>query len=153
MLVGNRLVDQGPERFGRLQFRAVGWQEDEADPLRHGQIRADVPPGAIEHEQDQLLRSGRHRLRETCQDLGKEIGVDGRAGEPVDGAARGVHEGVEGSPLVARMADRQRPLTFLRPDPPQDRLQARPVLVLRPELDDPVGRRGAFFFNRLVERF
>jgi hypothetical protein len=130
---------------------AVGRQEDEADPLRHCQIRADVPPGAIEHEQNELFGSGAHRPRKARKDLGEKVGVDSRAGEPLDGAARRVHEGIEIHPLIARMGDRDRALSTLRPDPPQDRLQARPVLVFRPEL--PVGCLRPFFFNRLVERF
>jgi hypothetical protein len=153
MLVGDGFVRQRPEVLGRLQFGAVGRQENEADPLRYRQIRADVPPGTIEHEQDELLGAGAHRPRKAGEDLSEEVGIDGRAGEPLDGAARGVHEAIEVQPLVARMADGDRALATLRPAPPQDRLQARPVLVLRPELDDPVGRLGAFFFNRVAERF
>ncbi len=35
--VGDGLVDQRSEMLGRLQLRAVGRQEDGADPVRHGQ--------------------------------------------------------------------------------------------------------------------
>ena len=153
MLIGDGFVCQRPEMFGRLQFGTVGRQENEADPLRYRQVRADVPPGAIEHEQDELFGSGAHRSRKAGEDLGEKVGVDGRAGEPLDGAARGVHEAIEVQPLVARMADSERALSTLRPNPPQDWLQTRPVLVFGPQLDDPAGRLGAFFFNRLVQRF
>jgi hypothetical protein len=139
--------------FGRLQFGTVGRQENEVDPLRYHQVRADVPPGTIEHEQDELLGSSAHRSRKAREDLGEQVGVDRRSGEPVDGAARGVHEAIEIQPLVARMADGDRALSTLRPDPPQDWLQTRPVLVFGPELDNPVGRLAAFFCNRRVERF
>ena len=44
-------------------------------------------------------------------------------------------------PLVAVMAKRDRSLTDGRPDPAADRLQAKTVLVLRPDLHRPVGMR------------
>ena len=37
VLVDDRLIDQRPEMFGRLQLRAVGRQEDEADRKRRFQ--------------------------------------------------------------------------------------------------------------------
>ncbi len=37
--VDDRLVDMDPERLGRLKLGAVGWQENEADALGHGERR------------------------------------------------------------------------------------------------------------------
>ena len=44
-------------------------------------------------------------------------------------------------PLVAVMAERDRPRPHRRPDPAADRLQAEAVLVLGPDLDRPAGMR------------
>src|SRR3954464_4483691 len=46
-----------------------------------------------------------------------------------------LHEGGDVQPLGAVVTERDRPLTFGRPDPAQDRLQANAVLVGRPDLD------------------
>ena len=35
MLVDERLVDERPEVFGRLQFRGVGWLVDEPDAVSY----------------------------------------------------------------------------------------------------------------------
>ena len=56
-------------------------------------------------------------------------------------AAGRLHEGGDVQPLVAVVAEGDRPLADGRPDPAADRLQAKAVLVLRPDLDRPVGMR------------
>ena len=56
-------------------------------------------------------------------------------------AAGRLHEGGNVEPLVAVMAEGNRSLADGRPDPAADRLQAKAVLVLRPDLDWPVGMR------------
>jgi hypothetical protein len=47
----------------------------EPDPLRHDKIRADVPAGAVEHEQDALVRPGADRTGEARQHGGEQRGV------------------------------------------------------------------------------
>src|SRR3712207_6915124 len=42
--------DQGPETLGRLQLRAVGRQEHQADPLGDGQALRSVPAGVRSEE-------------------------------------------------------------------------------------------------------
>jgi site-specific DNA recombinase len=54
-------------------------------------------------------------------------------------AAGRLHEGGDMEPLVAVVAEGDRPLTNGCPDPAPDRLQAEAVLVLRPDLDRAVG--------------
>ena len=44
VFVHDRLVDQGPERFGLLQFECVGRQVDEADALGHDETRFACRP-------------------------------------------------------------------------------------------------------------
>src|SRR3954447_24449155 len=53
-----------------------------------------------------------------------------------EGLARGrLHEGGDVQPLVAVMTQRDGPLAFGRPHPPEDRLQPDAVLVGGPDLD------------------
>jgi hypothetical protein len=88
MPVGERLVDQGPEALGRLEFGGIGRQEFEVDAFGNDQIRGDVPTGAIEHEHDQIVRSGANLTGEGGEDLAEHRGVD-RIGEEPDHLAGG----------------------------------------------------------------
>src|SRR3954452_5791948 len=62
-------------------------------------------------------------------------------------------EGGDVEPLVAVVAKRDRPLTFGRPDPAQDRLQANAVLVRGPDLDRRVRVLGPRLGDGLLELF
>ena len=62
--VDDRLVDQGPEMLGRLQLRAVGRQEHQADPLGDGQALRSVPAGVVQHEDDVAFSAGAGLPRE-----------------------------------------------------------------------------------------
>ena len=110
MPVGERLVDQGPEVLGRLEFGGIGRQELEVDAFGNNQIRGDVPTGAIEHEHDQIVRSGADLTGEGGQDLAEHRRVD-RLGEEPDHLAGGrPHEAEDIEPLEPVMAERQRAL-------------------------------------------
>src|SRR5829696_5048481 len=52
MPIGDRLIHQRPETFGGLELRPVGRQEDEADPVRDGQVFGAMPARVVEHEDD-----------------------------------------------------------------------------------------------------
>src|SRR3712207_6769585 len=54
----------GPEMLGRLLLRAVGRQEDEADPLGDGQAFRSVPAGVVEPQDDVALAPGAGLPRE-----------------------------------------------------------------------------------------
>src|SRR4051812_28298628 len=73
---------------------------------------------------------------------GAQFGDEGlgeAAAEIPDRLAAGwLHEGGDVEPLVAVVAEGDRSLANGRPDPAPDRLQAEAVLVLRPDLDQPV---------------
>src|SRR3954451_10074608 len=56
-------------------------------------------------------------------------------------------------PLVAVVAEGDRPLTFGRPDPAQDRLQANAVLVRGPDLDRRVRVLGPRLGDGLLQLF
>lgn len=139
--IGQWLVTQSPEALGWLQLGRVGRQEDQGQALRHDQFMAAMPAGLIEHQHDVDGWSdahGRGKLRQRlaeqgCRDSGQEQ-PEGLAGEGMD-------EGVLIEPLVAGTAGRNGLLAAPVPDPPQDRLEAHPMLVHRPD-GDPGIRSG-----------
>ena len=49
MPVGDGFIDQRPEAFGGLEFRAVRRQEDQDDAIRDGQTDGAMPSGVIEY--------------------------------------------------------------------------------------------------------
>src|SRR4030095_490455 len=64
-----------------------------------------------------------------------------------------LHEGGDVQPLVPVMTQRDRPLTFGRPHPPDDRLQPNAVLVGGPDLDRRVGVLGSRLSDGLLQLF
>src|SRR5215212_3098795 len=81
-----------------------------------------------------------------------------RLGHPVrhvpEGLARSrLHEGADVQPLVAVMTQRDRPLTFGRPHPPDDRLQPEAVLVGGPDLDGLVRVLSSRLSDGLLQLF
>jgi hypothetical protein len=141
MPIGDRLIHQRPEMLGRLEFGRVGRQEDEADPLGDGQVLGAMPAGVVEHEDDAALAAGAGLTGEEGEQFGEE-GLGETAAEIPERLAAGrLHEAGEVEPLVAVVAKGDRPLTDGRPDPAADRLQAKAVLILRPNLNRPVGMR------------
>jgi len=134
-LVGEGLVEDGPEVFSRLKLGRVWGQVGEPDPIRHSQVRCAVPAGAVQPEHDDALPSRPGLTRKQRQQRREE-----RLGDPVrDGpehlAGGQLHEGSHGQPRVPVVAERDRPLTFGRPYPADDRLQPEAVLIGGPDLD------------------
>jgi hypothetical protein len=58
VLVGERLIDERPKVFGRLQFRAVGWLVDKPDAVRDGQVFRRVPASIVELKHDNAVAAG-----------------------------------------------------------------------------------------------
>jgi hypothetical protein len=141
MPVDDWLIDQWPEMFSGLEFGRRGRQEDEADPVGDGQTLGAMPAGVVEHEDDAALASGAGLAREGGEQCG-ETGLREAAAQIPDRLATGrLHEGGDVQPLVPVVTKGDRALTHRRPDAAADRLQAETVLVLRPDLDWPVGMR------------
>ena len=141
MPIGDRLIHQRPEMLGGLEFGRVGRQEDEADSIGDGQAFGSMPAGVVEHEDAAAGAPCTGLAREGGEQFGKE-GLGEAAAEIPDRLAAGrLHEGGDMEPLVAVVAEGDRPLTDRRPDPAADRLQAKAVLVLCPDLDRPIGMR------------
>jgi hypothetical protein len=53
--IDDRLVQQGPEMFGGLEFGRIGRQEDQADPVGDDQAFGAMPARVVEHEDDAAL--------------------------------------------------------------------------------------------------
>ena len=75
VLVGERLVEDGPEVLGRLEFGRVARQVDEPETLRHDQVRFGVPAGVVENEHDDALPS-RPSLRANSASNAAKNGLD-----------------------------------------------------------------------------
>jgi hypothetical protein len=141
MPIDDRLIHQGPEMLGGLEFGRIGRQEDQADAVRDGQAFGSMPAGVVEHEDDTALGSGAALTCEGGEQFGEE-GLREAAAEIPDRFAAGwLHEGGDVQPLVPVMAKGDWSPTHGRPDPAPDRFQAEPVLILRPDLDRPVWMR------------
>src|SRR6187200_973640 len=57
VLVGEWLIEDGPEVFSRLKLGRVWGQVDQPDPIRHDQVRCAVPAGVVENEHDDAIPS------------------------------------------------------------------------------------------------
>jgi hypothetical protein len=110
-----------------------------------------MPARIVEHENDAALAPRTGLAREAGEQGGEEGLGEARAEIPDRLAAGRLHEGGDVQPLVAVMAQRDRALADRRPNPAADRLQAEAVLVLRPDLDRPVGVRRFGFGDSGIE--
>src|SRR5215204_2534182 len=72
MPIGDRLIHQRPETFGGLELRPVGRQEDEADPVRDGQVFGAMPARVVEHEDDAAPTARAGLAREGGERFGEE---------------------------------------------------------------------------------
>jgi hypothetical protein len=101
-----------------------------------------MPPSPVE-DQDDLLGGGRPRLTSKGGEFGLEEGNTDAGRQMKEGATRrGMHEAHEVPPGVAVLDRRNRALANGRPDASQERFEANPVLVCRPQLDCSVGKCG-----------
>ena len=122
VLVGEWLIEDGPEVLGGLQFGGVWGQVDGPDPVRDSQVRCAVPAGVVEPEHEDAIPSRPGLTRKQRQQRRKE-----RLGEAFRDGSEGLagdrlHEGGDVQPLVPMVTERDRPLTLGRPYPAQDRL-------------------------------
>src|SRR3954471_21840504 len=153
VLVGEWLIEDGPEVLSRLKLGRVWGQVDGPDPIRHSQVGRGVPAGAVEPEHDDAIPSRPGLTHKQRQQRRKE-----RLGDPVRDGPEGLagdrlHEGGDVQPLVAVVAQRDRPLTLGRPHPSDDRLQPEAVLIRGPDLDRRVRVLGSRLSDGLLQLF
>src|SRR4051794_19867833 len=70
--IDDRLIHQGPEMLGGLEFGRVGRQEDQSDPLRDNQTLGSMPASIVEHEDDTALAAGAGLTGEGGEQFGEE---------------------------------------------------------------------------------
>src|SRR4051794_8554796 len=77
---------------------AIGWQEDQADPIGDGQAFGSMPAGVVEHEDDAAVAARASLAGEGGEQFGKE-GL-GEAGTEIPErlAAGRLHEGSDVQP-------------------------------------------------------
>ena len=129
VLVGERLVEHGPEAFGRLELGTVGRQVDEPDALGDGQAGSRVPAGVVEDEDDDPVPTGTGLTGEGGEELLEERLGNTVGDIPEDLARARLDEGGHVEPLEAMMPGSARPLAARCPDTADDRLQPDAVLV------------------------
>ena len=74
--IDERLVDEGPEVLGGLEFRTARRLIDEPDSIGNGEVFRAVPTGIVELEHDDAIAPGAGLVREGLEQLGKEGLVD-----------------------------------------------------------------------------
>ena len=135
VLVDDRLVDERPQGFGRLQLRNVGRQINEPNAIGDFQIGCAMPSGIVEHEQNDASNAG---LGFACE------GFEQRLEERLRHAVGKIPEGFAGGrrcesrdvkPVETMMAMRDRTLADGRPHTSRDRLQTDAVLVRGEDLN------------------
>ena len=131
VLISDGFVSQRPETFSRLDFRRIGRQKHKFPAFGNLQVAGDRPAGLIEYEDDVL--AGSDLLGKGRQDRAEGRGVDGVGNEPDHRCRRRSNEAVKIKPRVALMALGTWAAAARCPDPAQDRLQADPVFVKRPD--------------------
>lgn len=133
VVISDGFVSQRPETFSRLDFRRRGRQKHEFHTFGNLQLAGDMPAGLIEDEDDVL--AGCDLPGKGRQDRAESRGVDGVGNEPDHRSRRRSDEAVKIKPRVAVMALGNRAAAARCPDPAQDRLQADPVFVKRPDFN------------------
>src|SRR3954463_7706823 len=153
VLVGEWLLRGGPEVLSRLKLGRVRGQVGEPEALRHDQVRLSVPAGAVEPEHDDAIPSRPGLTGKQGQEPCEERLGDAVRHVPEHLAGDRLDEGGDVQPLVAVVAEGDGPLTFGRPDPAQDRLQADAVLVRGPDLNRLVRVLGPLLGDGLLQLF
>lgn len=117
--------------------------------LRRPQPEARVPPSAVKHQHDLLVRASTHLTRELGQFDLEERNADGAGQMKKRPTGGGMDKADEVAPGKAMLHRGDGSLTNRRPDPPQDWFQPDPMLVGGPDFDAGVGKRDG---DRLDQR-
>src|SRR5215218_6496816 len=104
------------------------------DAFRQKHLTRYVPPSLVHHQQDVLVLSGSHLLGELFEGQRVKLRVDRGQDHPEDLPALRVNEAVEVGPLVAPLEASHGSFSHRSPNPPHNRLEPQPSLVLGPQL-------------------
>lgn len=145
VFIGERFVDQLPQRFRRLQFGRIGRQEDQAHAVWNVEAGFSMPSGVVEDEKDGSIAPGAGLASEAREQRLEKRFRDAIMHIPEGFARRGRDESGHIEPVETMMAQRDRALADRRPNAPRDRLQAETMFVGREDFDRSVGVfRGLF---------
>jgi hypothetical protein len=133
--IDQRPVGQGPEVFGGLQLRRIGRQETQMETRGQQDLGTGVPAGTIQDEKDVFARTGADEAGEFAQGDLESGERDGGQDQEEGAPGAGMHKAIHVGPLVAGMDQHGRALSALRPNAPQDRLQANAMFIHAPEFD------------------
>jgi hypothetical protein len=122
-------VGQWPQPFRWLQLRRVGRQKVQVHPGRLLHLGAGMPTSPVEHQEHLLRHPGPHRLGKRCERDRERGNRHGWQQQPHGPARRGVHKGIEVTPLVTVLDDRLRPLPAAAPHAPPYGLETQAVLM------------------------
>ena len=130
------------EMLGGLQFGGVGRQEEQVDVFGHTQLDARMPARPVQDEHDLRAWAGADLTGKRGR-FGLEEGDTDRGREVEDGAPQGrMHEAHQIAPVVAMLDRCEETLAVETPHRVQDRFQANPMFVDRPELDGGLWESG-----------
>lgn len=153
VLVGERLVEHGPETLGGLELRAVRWQVDEPNAVGNTQAGSGVPAGVVEHQDDDPLPAGAGLLRKGGQKLLEE-GFGDPVGDVPEHLARArLDEGGDVEPLKAVISRSTRPLAGRCPDTADNRLQSDAMLIAGEDFNGLIRMLRCFFLDSNRELF
>jgi hypothetical protein len=141
--VGERLVGERPEVFGRLQLRGVGGQEEEMNALWHRNLLPGVPAGSVQHQDDPFRWSCFDVPSKGSQHLTEEDRFDSWQEPPFGLTGRGTNEATDIEPFVALLDGSDRSLPDRCPHLPDQGEEANAVLIGGPEFDRGVRMGGA----------
>ena len=150
--VDQRLVDELPKVFRRLQFGTIRRLKHEPDAIRYSQVFWPMPSGAIELKDNPLVCASGRRFGKVQKNGLEQLLAHRVRDVPHRIACGRFDEAPDIEPFVTVMSKRNWALTSGRPDASQDRLQTDPMLVHRPDLDGGV-RMLLFFFSGGVLQF
>jgi hypothetical protein len=94
-----------------------------------------MPAGSIENKDDVLVSAGPHVTGERRQDEAENRGVDGLDNEPHNLTGDRSDKAIEIQPLKPVVALGDRATAARCPDLAQDRLQAEPMFIERPDFN------------------
>ena len=153
VLVGERLVEHGPETFGGLELRAVRWQVDEPNAVGNMQAGSGVPAGVVENQDDDPLSAGAGLLRKGGQKLLEEWLGDPVGDVPEHLARARLDEGGYVEPLEAVISRSTRPIADRCPDTTDNRLQSNAMLIAGEDFNDLIRMLRCFFLDSNRELF
>ncbi len=153
VFVDDGLVDERPRRFRWLQFRRIGWEEEQPHAIGNFQPRLAMPAGVVEDEHDGQINAGPRLSREAFKQRRKERLRDAVVHIPEGLARRRREEGCDVEPVEAMMAMRDRPFADGRPNAPCEGLQTKSAFIAGEDFDQTLGMFRGFLGDGVFEVF